>query len=70
MLPEFILRKHLLDDRTQLKTEAEIAVMINKEPMPNVMFDGRLLFQTLKILYLDGISTRPYGNRVHLSRMV
>jgi hypothetical protein len=30
-----------LDDRTQLKTEAEIAVMINKEPMPN--FDGMVV---------------------------
>jgi hypothetical protein len=45
--------------------------MINKEPMPNVMFDGMVVTfsDTKKILYLDGISTRP-GNRVHLSRMV
>jgi hypothetical protein len=42
-----------LDDRTQLKTEAEIAVMINKEPMPNVMFDGMVVtFSDTKKSYI------------------
>jgi hypothetical protein len=39
--------------------------MINKEPMPNVMFDGMVVTfsDTKKNLISDGISTRPYGKQ-------
>lgn len=32
-----------VDDRLQIKTEAEIAVLVNKEPMPSVMYDGMVV---------------------------
>lgn len=32
-----------VDDRLQIATEAEIAVMVNKEPLPSVMYDGMIV---------------------------
>jgi hypothetical protein len=55
-----------LDDRTQLKTEAEIAVMINKGQCLTSCLMVWVTFSDTKNPYLDGISTRPYG-RAHLS---
>jgi hypothetical protein len=32
-----------VDDRVLIKTEAEISALVNKEPMPNIMYDGMVV---------------------------
>jgi hypothetical protein len=36
-----------VDDRLIISTEQEIAILVNKEPMPSVMYDGMVV--TLQI---------------------
>jgi hypothetical protein len=33
-----------VDDRLIISTEQEIAILVNKEPMPSVMYDGMVYF--------------------------
>jgi hypothetical protein len=40
---------------------------VNKEPMPSVMYDGMVVtLQIPKNVYLVRISTRSYGNWIHV----
>ena len=42
-----------VDDRIQIKTEAEVAALVNKEPMPNIMYDGMVVcFSDTKKSYI------------------
>jgi hypothetical protein len=57
-------RRH--HDRLIISTEQEIAILVNKEPMPSVMYDGMVVtLQIPKNVYLVRISTRSYGNWIH-----
>jgi hypothetical protein len=56
-----------VDDRLIISTEQEIAILVNKEPMPSVMYDGMVVtLQIQKNVYLVRISTRSYGNWIHV----
>jgi hypothetical protein len=56
-----------VDDRLIISTEQEIAILVNKEPMPSVMYDGMVVtLQIPKNVYLVRISTRSYGNWIHV----
>jgi hypothetical protein len=55
-----------VDDRLIISTEQEIAILVNKEPMPSVMYVWWLLLQIPKNVYLVRISTRSYGNWIHV----
>jgi hypothetical protein len=48
-----------VDDRLIISTEQEIAILVNKEPMPSVMYDGMVVtLQIPKNVYL-------FLNKVH-----
>jgi hypothetical protein len=55
-----------VDDRLIISTEQEIAILVNKEPMPSVMYDGGYFCRFQKNVYLVRISTRSYGNWIHV----
>jgi hypothetical protein len=55
-----------MNDRLIISTEQEIAILVNKEPMPSVMYDGMVVTFLVKNVYLVRISTRSYGNWIHV----
>jgi hypothetical protein len=44
-----------VDDRLIISTEQEIAILVNKEPMPSVMYDGMV------VTFADSKRTRLFG---------
>jgi hypothetical protein len=41
-----------VDDRLIISTEQEIAILVNKEPMPSVMYDGMVVFCRFKKTFI------------------
>jgi hypothetical protein len=39
----YITEASPVDDRLIISTEQEIAILVNKEPMPSVMYDGMVV---------------------------
>jgi hypothetical protein len=55
-----------VDDRLIISTEQEIAILVNKEPMPSVMYDGMVVTLQIQRTFIWLESTRSYGNWIHV----